>query len=114
MSKNQKYYYKVYLEVALKTSEYVFGYINISHISYERLGELFRDQITFEDALFDDSMSYFIEEELYKNNKDFFDNEIPFKFDFNLFEYSVGLSSVEVGEYKKDYYEELPPPLKGI
>ena len=109
--KEKKYYYKVYLEVALKTSEYVFGYINISHIPYSKLEELFRDQVTYEKALFDDTMSYFIEDELYNKHKEYLDSEIPFKFDFNLFEYSVGLSSVEVQKYKKDYYEELPPIL---
>jgi len=111
MEANKKYFYKVYLEVALKTSEYVFGYINISHIPYSKLEELFRDQVTYEKALFDDTMSYFIEDELYNKHKEYLDSEIPFKFDFNLFEYSVGLSSVEVQKYKKDYYEELPPPL---
>ncbi|MNI06467.1 hypothetical protein D3C81_1218640 [compost metagenome] len=37
---------------------------------------------------------------------------IPFRFDFTLFEYSVGFASVNVDRYKKDYYYTMPPMLK--
>jgi len=104
---DNKIHYLVDLEVALKNSEYVFGFINISHIPYSKLDELFRDQVNHESFLFDDSMSYFIEETLYNKHKEFFDKEIPFTFDFNLFEYSVSLSSVK--KDKKYYHEDLPP-----
>lgn len=113
MSSVKKYYYTVFLEVALKTSERVFGFINISHIPYRKLEELFRDQITFENALFDDTMSYFIEEELYNKHKEYLDKEIPFTFDFDIFEYSVSLGCVEINKYKKNYHEEPPQPLYG-
>lgn len=103
------YYYKVTLEVALKDSDYVFGSINISHISYSKLDELFRSQVTYERFLFDDSLGYMIDQDLYNQHKDFFDKEIPFTFDFNLFEYSVGFSGDVIEKYQKDYYEELPP-----
>nr|NYE64273.1 hypothetical protein [Mucilaginibacter sp. E4BP6] len=40
-------------------------------------------------------------------NKEFLDKEIPFTFDFNIFEYNIGLCSTKKDE--KYYYEELPP-----
>lgn len=107
-----KYYYKVYLEIVLKGEDSIFGYINISNIPYSKLEELFRDQVTDERFLFDDSIGYFIEEALYLEHKTYLDKNIPFTFDFDLFIYSVGLTSVEVDKYKKDYYEELPPLLE--
>jgi len=103
------YYYQVYLEIALKKADYVFGFINISHISYSKLEELFKPQVTYEKFLFDDSLGYLIEEDLYTKNKEFFDKEIPFTFDFNLFNYSVGLSGDKIETYKKDYHEGPPP-----
>ena len=109
MKTDKKYYYQVYLEIVLKGAGFVFGFINISHIPYSKFEELFRDQVRHERFLFDDSMGYFIEAELYKKHKEYLDEEVPIMFDFSLFDYSVGLSSVEVQKYKKDYYEELPP-----
>lgn len=109
MIKDKNYYYQVDLTVALKTSDSIFGYINISHIPYSKFEELFKDQVTNERFLFDNSISYFIDEILYNKHKSYLDDAIPFKFDFNLFEYSVGLGSIEIQKYKKDYYEELPP-----
>lgn len=103
------YYYKVDLEVALKKADYVFGFINISHIPYSKLYELFKSQVTNERFLFDDSLGYIIDQDLYNEHKEFFDKEIPFTFDFNLFQYSVGLSGETIEKYKKDYHEELPP-----
>lgn len=103
------YYYQVDLEVVLKNTDYVFGFINISHIPYSKLDELFRSQVTYERFLFDDSLGYIIDQELYNEHKEFFDNEIPFTFDFSLFEYSVGLSGDLIEKYEKHYYEELPP-----
>ncbi|MDR6197970.1 hypothetical protein [Siphonobacter sp. SORGH_AS_0500] len=41
--------------------------------------------------------------------KDFFDNEIPFTFDFSLFDYAVGLTGDPIEKYEKDYYDEWPP-----
>jgi hypothetical protein len=111
MKTDKKYYYQVYLEIVLKGADFVFGFINLSHIPYNKFEELFRDQVRHERFLFDDSMGYFIEPELYKKHKEYLDDEVPITFDFSLFDYSVGLSSVEVQKYKKDYYEELPPLL---
>ena len=37
-------HYQVHLEVNLKGDEFIFGFIDISHISYNKLKELFRDQ----------------------------------------------------------------------
>ncbi len=105
----ENYYYQVYLEVALRGADYVFGFINISHIPYSKFEELFKPQVTYERCLFDDSLGYMIEEELYNKHKEFFDEEIPFTFDFNLFEYSVSLAGDKLEKYKKDYYEEPPP-----
>ncbi len=53
-----KLYYKVFLEVALVNSRHVFGFINISHIPYEKFQEIFSEQITDERYLFEDSKSY--------------------------------------------------------
>lgn len=107
-----KLYYKVFLEVALVNSRHVFGFINISHIPYEKFQEIFSEQITDERYLFEDSKSYFIEQPLYEDFKVFFEESIPFRFDFTLFEYSVGFASVNVDRYKKDYYYTMPPMLK--
>ena|SRR5579863_3026443 len=110
---NKDHYYKVDLEIARHSDEYVFGFVNISHIPYKKLYTLFKDQITDERFLFDNEPSaYFITPELYKKHKKFLDREVPIKFDFDLFQYSVGLVSVEIARYKKDYYEELPPFFK--
>lgn len=109
IEEKKKYYYQVDLEIVLKGATFVFGFINISHIPYSKLEELFKDQVKYERFLFDDTMGYFITEDLYIQHKDFFDKEIPFKFDFKLFEYSVGLSSIEIQNYRKNYYENLPP-----
>lgn len=109
---SEKSYYKVYLEVSLKDSNYVFGFINISDIPYDKFKEIFEDQITDEKYLFEDSKAYFIEEPLYKEHKNFFDDSISFGFDFSLFEYSVHLTVVKADRYKKDYYEELPPLIR--
>lgn len=109
MEKN--YYYKVYLEVVLKGADSVFGYINISNIPYSKLEELFKSQFVNERFMFDSVNGYFIEEALYLEHKEYLDKNIPFTFDFNLFDYSVGLTSVEAHKYNKDYYEDLPPLL---
>ena len=66
------------------------------------------DQVGTERFLFDEGMSYFIEEELYNKHKKFFDEEIPFKFDFSLFEYSVALTGDEMSKIEKNYYVKLP------
>lgn len=105
----KKYYYQVHLEVVLKGSNFVFGFINISHIPYQKFEELFRDQVTNERFMFDYGMSYFIEKNLYNKNKEFLDNEIPFTFDFDLFEYSVALTGDDYSKLKPYYYDELPP-----
>jgi len=107
----KKYYYQVHLEVAFKGADFVFGFINISHISYQKFEELFFDQITNERFLFDDGMSYFIELNLYNKHKEFLNNEIPFTFNFDLFEYSVALTGDDYDKRKQDYYNELPPSL---
>jgi len=107
----EKYYYQLYLQIVLRGADYVFGYINVSHIPYEKFYELFQDQVTTETFLFED-VSYFIDEELYQKNKVFLDKEVSFTFDFDLFEYSIGLTGDPFSRYIKDYYEELPPAIK--
>lgn len=109
MEEQKKFYCITELEVVLKGANFVFGFINISHIPYNKLEELFMAQVKHERFLFDDGMGYWIDEKLYQQHKVFLDEEIPFTFDFKLFDYSVHLSSVDVDKYKKNYYEELPP-----
>ena len=53
-------------------------------------------------------MSYFIEKHLYIKHKEFFDKEIPFTFDFELFEYSVALTGDDYNKLKPNHYGELP------
>jgi hypothetical protein len=106
---NKKYSYIVNLEVSLIGANEVFGFINISHIPYEKLEELFKGEIENERFLFEDIGGYVIDEPLYFANEQFLKDEIPFTFDFKLFHYSVSLSSLEVNEYVKNYHEELPP-----
>ena len=108
----KKYYYQVVLNVALTTSDYEFGFINISDISYEKFYELFSDQVKHERFLFDESLSYTITRELYKKHKKFFDDKISFTFDFNLFEYSVSLVGDLYEKMPRFYYDELPPGFK--
>lgn len=103
-------YYQVELEVVLPPSDYFFGYINISHIPYAKLAEIFQAQMlefghTF---LFQDTTSYRLNEEVYRANKSYLDKEIPFKFDFSLFEYSVGFSGCYKEDYRQSYHKELP------
>lgn len=107
----KRYYYKAYLEVVLKGTDFVFGFINVSNIPYSKLLELFKDQFVNERFMFDSVNGYFIEQELYFEHKEYLDKNIPFTFDFNLFVYSVSFKSVDQQKYKKDYYEELPPLL---
>lgn len=109
MNNNNKIYiYQVLLEIALKTSDYSFGYINISHISYEKLYQIFHEQIIDERFMFEKN-NYLIDEELFVKHKEFFEREIPFSFDFKLFEYSICLVSVRRSDYRNDYHEDLPP-----
>lgn len=105
-----KYYYLIDLEVVLLNTDYVFGFINISHIPFKKFEELFNYQITDERFLFDDSRSYEINEDLFKKHSAFFEKEIPFIFDFGLFIYNVSMSGVEVSDYKKNYYDENDLP----
>jgi hypothetical protein len=104
-------YYRVDLEVAMRTSDTVFGFINVSHIPYNELARIFRTQmLALRHAfLFQDSVGYRIDEELYQSNKAYFDQEIPFKFDFSLFEYTISFSGCYKEEYKQNYKQELPP-----
>ncbi len=104
-------YYQVDLEVALATSDFIFGFINISHIPYAKLARVFQVQIQeLQHAfLFQDSAGYRLSEEVYLANKSYLDQEIPFKFDFSLFEYSVSLSGCYKENYRQVYHKELPP-----
>lgn len=106
----KKFYYQVHLEVVLNGTDFVFGFINISHIPYNKFEDLFKGQITQEKFLFED-VSYFIDKDLYDKNKEFLDNEVPFTFDFDLFTYSVSLTGDVIENYVKDYHEELPLPF---
>ncbi|TGE28729.1 hypothetical protein [Hymenobacter metallicola] len=112
MKKNLNYF-QVRLEVALPTSEYVFGFINISHILYSKLTEIFHEQLVeFKQRfLFDDIGGYVIDESLYQKHKPYFDQEIPFNFDFTLFQYSVSICSVKRSDRKKSYHKHQPPLL---
>jgi len=93
----------------LLNTNFVFGFINISDIPYKKLEELFKDQFTDEEFLFDETAGYSINQELYNKHKEFFDTKIPFTFDFNLFQYDVGFSGDTMDTYTKDYYDEMPP-----
>jgi hypothetical protein len=104
---DEKYYYQVYLEVSKKGADEVFGFINVSHIRYEDFEEVFKEQIEKESFLFED-VAYEITKEVYDKNKEFLDKEIPFKFDFNLFDYWVSLSGDKLTKYQMDYYDHLP------
>jgi hypothetical protein len=108
---NIEIYYIIELEISLKNSPYVFGFVNISHIPYLKFEEVFKDQVTDERFLFDDSKGYDIDVYLYTKHQSFFDSEIPFNFDFDLFEYSVRLSTVDAKDYKRNYYINPPPNL---
>ena len=109
MKEEAEHYYLVELEVSLKTEETIFGYTNISNIPYSKLYEIFKDVITDERFLFDGAISYMIDKKIYLQHKEYLDKAISFIFNFDLFEYRVGLSSIKASEYKKDYHEELPP-----
>ena len=95
MNKKQ-HYFEVTLDVSLKTSDYVFGSINVSHIPYWKLIEIFQDQIAEfklrpdmeHRFLFENLGGYMIGEPLYQKHKEYLDKEIDFTFDFSLFEYS--------------------------
>ncbi|PJJ84350.1 hypothetical protein [Mucilaginibacter auburnensis] len=105
----EKEYYQALLEVVLKNDKYPFGFINVSHIDYAVWEKIFSEEILNERFLFDNiSGAYSINKPLYKKHRTFFDSEIPFRFNFKLFEYSVSLVSVKEKDYKKDYYEVLP------
>ncbi len=80
----EKYYYQLYLEIVLRRADYVFGFMNVSHIPYEKFYELFQDQLTTETFLFED-VSYFIDEELYQKNKAFLDKENQIRFSRKVF-----------------------------
>lgn len=103
-----KTYYQVLLELSLIGDKYVFGFINISHVPYKKFEEILKDKITDERYLFDNNTAYLIDEKVYKKHKKFLDSEIPIRFDFKLFQYSISLASLESEEYIKDYYEEMP------
>ncbi|MFN0292714.1 hypothetical protein [Pedobacter helvus] len=109
--KYEKYYYKVHIEVWKHGENGRFGFINISHIPYKKLYEIFHHQIIKEEFLFEEVGGYQIDEPLYIKHKTFFDKEIPFKFDFSFFEYWIGLTGDDFNKYKKDYYEEWPPSI---
>jgi hypothetical protein len=110
--KKKEFYYIVELEVSLKNNDYVFGFINISHIPYSKFEEIFKDQITDERSIFDYARGYEINEKLYEEYKDFFDSKIHFGFDFDIFKYHVCLSVDKVKNYEKNYYDDLPSPFK--
>jgi hypothetical protein len=50
-----------------------------------------------------------IDEACYQKHKEYLAKEVNLTFDFNLFDYWVGLYSIKASEYKKDYHEVLPP-----
>lgn len=101
-------FYRVYLDVALITSVYEFGSVNISHIPYDKLTRVFRSQIPENETLFANGEGYMIDSDLYFENKVFFDESIPLRFDFDIFEYSINIVSLRADRYKKAYYEERP------
>ncbi|MGF7027390.1 MULTISPECIES: hypothetical protein [Sphingobacterium] len=80
----EKYYYQLYLEIVLRGADYVFGFMNVSHIPYEKFYELFQDQVTTETFLFED-VSYFIDEELYQKNKGFLNKENQIRYSRKVF-----------------------------
>ncbi|MEE1946450.1 hypothetical protein VRU48_15100 [Pedobacter sp. KR3-3] len=106
--KKEKYYYQVHLEVVLKGADFVFGFINISHIPFEKFEEMFLDQVKQERFLFDEGMGYAIKKKTYLKHKKYLDKEVPFTFDFKLFSYSVHLTGDKLDKLPKWYYEKLP------
>lgn len=103
-----KYYYQVHLEIALKKPNKVIGFINISHIPYEKFEEIFKDQIAKHRKVFQDATGYCISEEIYNEHKEYLDREVSFEFDFKRFDFAVGITQEDAADYKKDYYEKLP------
>lgn len=99
----EKMYYKVYLDFGLTTSKYVFGFINISHVPFEKFASVFQSQIPDGESLFSNGEGYIIDEELHIQNKSFFDTEIPFTFDFALFKYSIMLTALFAKDYMPSY-----------
>jgi hypothetical protein len=101
-----QHYYQIFLE--LWRNDELFAMINISKFPYARFEELFAEQFVNEKFLFDNVAGYYINEELYNENKAFFDNEFPVSFDFELFDYWVAMCSVKTENYQKDYYTAMP------
>ena len=107
--KQKEHYFEVALDVSLTTSAYVFGSINISHIPYAKWEEVFHAQIIeYKDRFLFENSSYQIDEALYQLHEAYLKKEIPFTFDFTLFEYSVGISSIKRADVQKYYHKQLP------
>ena len=106
----KKKYFVVELDVALHTSEYSFGSINISNIPYRKLAEIFQAQLVEfnESFLFEKGLNYMIDEPLYQIHKDYLDKKVPFTFDFTLFQYAVNIASIERSDSKKYYHKQQP------
>jgi hypothetical protein len=81
----KQYFYQVDLELWSKATESIFTFVNISHIPYEKLKEIFQHQIVDEGYLFEDVAGYYIDLDLHNKYKDYFDKHILCDFDFNLF-----------------------------
>jgi hypothetical protein len=108
-SEKQRYFYQVDLELWSKKKERIFTFVNISHIPYIKLREIFENQITDENYLFDDVSGYRINRKLFKKHKKFLKENILCDFDFDLFEYWVSLSGDKIEKLKRTSYTSWPP-----
>jgi hypothetical protein len=108
-NKQQDYYYQVDLELWSKATKSIFTFVNISHIPYIKLVEIFKDKIGDERYLFDNVAGYQIDLELYNKYKDCFTDNILCDFDFNLYDYWVGLSGDKIGKIKRSHHTSWPP-----
>jgi len=108
-SKQQKFFYQVDLELWSKKTESIFTFVNISHIPYSRLQEIFQSQVINERYLFDEVSGYKIDKALFDEHKNYLNENILCDFDFDLFDYWVSLSGDKVEKIKKTHYNSWPP-----
>lgn len=109
MTEIQKFFYQVDLELWSKENERVCTFVNISHIPYSKLQEIFQSQITNERYLFDDVSGYKIDKALFDKHKQYLTDNILCDFDFKLFEYWVSLSGDKIEKIKRSHYTSWPP-----
>ncbi len=83
--KQEDIIYQVWLEVSLKNSNTVLGFINISQIAMMKFEEIFKPKIKEGRRVFQDATGYVLELEIYEQHKEYLDKALPFVIDFKLF-----------------------------